>query len=80
MEQIGGTSGDSNDYGHIIQTDFEAIESAWDCLQSIFMEHSNQIAFEVEINNLGGEKTLTEYNRALTSLLKPRMADFSNAS
>ena len=32
MESIGGTSGEVHDYGHIIQTDFEAIESAWDCL------------------------------------------------
>ena len=77
METVGGSKSEL-DLGHLLQTDFEAIESAWDCLSAIFAEHP--ITFEVEINNLGGENTLTDYNRALTSLLEPRMADFSTAS
>ena len=78
METVGGSKPE-NDFGHLLQTDFEAVESAWRCLSEVFAEHAD-VRLEVEINNLGGESTLTEYNKALTSLMLPRMADFSEAS
>ena len=61
--------GNDTDFGHLLQTDFEAIESAWHCLRAIYHEHKDDIQFEVEINNLGGATTLTEYNQALLSIL-----------
>ena len=37
------------------------------------------VKFEVKINNLRVENTLTEYNRVLTSLMLPRVSDFLEA-
>ena len=62
----------------MVQTDFEAIESAWNCLGSIFEDCD--VELEVEINSLGGPNTLKEYNKALTGLLLPKKDQFSPAS
>lgn len=45
MEQIGGSrSGDGHvDFGHVLQTDFEAVESAWKCLEAIFSDQSEAV-------------------------------------
>jgi len=76
---VGGTKTESEtDLGHQLQTDFEAIESAYNCLKAVFGDA--KLPVEVEVNNLGGQRTLTEYNRALTSLLQPRSNDLSTTS
>ena len=65
METVGGTKSDVLDSGHLLQTDFEAIESAWKCLSAIFGDHRDKLDLEVQVNNLGGEHTLKEYSAAL---------------
>ena len=51
VEMVGGTKADIFDMGYTVQSDFEAIESAWACLGAIY---GDKVPLEVEINNLGG--------------------------
>ena len=67
-----------SDTGYIIQSDFEAIQSAWLCLQSIYLE--SNLKFQVEVNNLGDRDTLSKYNKALAEVLMPKRKEFSAVS
>ena len=67
IEHIGGSlnhgdPGARPDFGHMIQTDFEIIDSAIQCLDQIY-EH--KLPFQVQLNNLGSKSTLEEYNKCL---------------
>ena len=70
VEHIGGSHNLKQgpiDYGHMIQTDYENIEAAVQCLDSIF-EH--KLSFKILLNNLGSKTTIKDYNDTVLEFLK----------
>lgn len=69
IEHIGGShnhKGAPPDYGHMIQTDYEMIDAAIECLDQVF-EH--KLPFKIHVNNLGSQSTIKDYNASLLKYL-----------
>ena len=78
VESVGGAP---HDRGLAIQSDLEAITTAWNCLKSTLDGAQTLLdSLVVEINNLGGRETLKDYNSIVLEAIRAESAKLSPLS